>query len=130
MTNLLGFYRDSGEISSVFSGSPDFFEYAMDQTYRAFVKPLVFHSIDSEWTSLANLYTSHPVLDEIIKKKIVFHTALNNSDNPQLIAGYSCGVLMHAPADDLAMCRTGVLVVKENDGWCQLLLNLKGNRIL
>ena len=61
----------------------------MDQTYRAFVKPLVFHSIDSEWTSLANLYTSHPVLDEIIKK-IVFHTASNESDNPQLVAGYSC----------------------------------------
>ena len=98
----------------------------MDQTYRAFVKPLVFHSIDSEWTSLANLYTSHPVLDEIIKKKIVFHTASNESDNPQLVAGYSCGVLMHAPADNLAMCRTGVLVVKENDGWVPIVVKFKG----
>ena len=97
----------------------------MDQTYRAFVKPLVFHSIDSEWTSLANLYTSHPVLDEIIKK-IVFHTASNESDNPQLVAGYSCGVLMHAPADNLAMCRTGVLVVKENDGWMPIVVKFKG----
>ena len=33
---------------------------------------------------------------------------------------------MHAPADNLAMCRTGVLVVKENDGWMPIVVKFKG----
>ena len=76
----------------------------MAAEYKAVIKPLTFTKTQSDWVTIPDLFSSHPLLDYIIKERLVFHTSSDESDFDQLIAGYSCGVLMHVPVDEPAMC--------------------------
>lgn len=123
MTHLIGFYREDNAIKPVYSDTGVFHDSEVREDYRAIICPLKFFKTSSEWLSLANLYSSHPVLDEIIKESLVCHTSSNDADLDFLVAGYSCGVLMHAPVSNPQMCRTGVFVIKHADGeWVPLVV--------
>lgn len=122
---LLGFYRHHHQIISVYSDTPVFKDVRFSDGYRAIINPITFSKTSSDWLTLPNLYASHPLLDEILNQKCVFHTSSNLGDFDQLIGGCSVGVLMHVPIQDPAMARTGVLVFQRDGVWEPVIVYFK-----
>tara|TARA_A100001015_G_scaffold312178_1_gene416826 strand:+ start:3526 stop:5202 length:1677 start_codon:yes stop_codon:yes gene_type:complete len=123
LTHLLGFYRHKNKIQSIFSESPVFKDNRMLSEFKAVVLPLKFSASDSSWTNIDHLYSSHPVIDHIINEQLIFHTSSDTADFDHHIAGYSCGVLMHLPVNDLSMSRTGIFVVREGNAWVLIVIH-------
>jgi hypothetical protein len=125
LNHLLGFFRENGEILPVFSESPEFKDHATGHRYCSIIKTLTIDSVQSEWCSLASLYTSHSVLDDIFNRRLILRTSYRDEPT-EPIAGLVCGVLMHAPINELLMCRTGVLVVQGDGGWSPVVVRYRG----
>tara|TARA_Y100001935_G_scaffold254074_1_gene262007 strand:+ start:727 stop:2394 length:1668 start_codon:yes stop_codon:yes gene_type:complete len=122
---LLGFYRHNHQIISVYSDSPFFKDDRFSDGYRAIINPVTFSKTRSEWLTIPNIYSSHPLLDEILNQQRVFHTSPNPDDSDQLVGDYSIGVLMHVPIHDPSMARTGVLVFQKEGVWEPVIVHFK-----
>lgn len=122
---LLGFYRNNDQIISVYSDTPFFKDDRFSDGYRAIINPLTFSNTSSNWLTIPNLYSSHPLLDDILNQQRVFHTSPNADDFDKRVGEYSVGVLMHVPIHDPSMARTGVLVYLKDGVWEPVIVYFK-----
>lgn len=114
---LLGFYRHNQQIISVYADTPFFKDDRYSDCYQAIINPLTFSKTSSHWLTIPNLYSSHPILDEVFNQQLVFHTSPNADDFDECVGAYAVGVLMHVPRNDPSMARTGVLVYLTDGVW-------------
>jgi hypothetical protein len=105
--HLVGFYRDSGKMTSLYSSSLSFYDTTLKGTITPRIIPLEIKPTNSSWKCPLNPETLPSELADILSSQSIFMTT-DKESSPYWI-------MMYVPTDTPTMSRGGILLRKTNN---------------
>ncbi|MFT5171319.1 MAG: hypothetical protein ACI9BD_001093, partial [Candidatus Marinamargulisbacteria bacterium] len=120
---LVGFFREGEDkVRSVYSDSPYYYDRILDCKMKVVIAPLDVWKAPEPWVLSPDASAIKGVIGKLITEQKNFITS-DRQTGP-------FGVLTYTMADELAMSRTGILMVKQGEGWAPEIELIDGKAFL